>query len=219
VGLIWVIACLMIVSAAGLRRIGGRYPCAFALSRLAMGVGEALLGWVLLVQPFLLTQFEVPSPSMSPTLKAGDRLLASPVTYRFRSPRRGEIAIFTSPQASPLSLRRHVKRVIGVEGDTVSIRRAPGDSRSVVLLNGETLPESYVHEPMAYEFPACDGENDPSVEVVPAGAVFVLGDNRNVSVDSHVFGCVPLDSVGQRGLVVLSPWWSVRVLDAPVAER
>ncbi len=203
----------MLGAACALRRVGRRHASVFALARLAFGVGEALLGWVLLVQPFLLAEFEVPSPSMSPTLKAGDRLLASPVTYRFRAPRRGEIAVFTSPTAGPLSSRRHVKRVIAVAGDEVSIERTDGGARSLLSLNGEPLTESYVHEPMAYEFPAAGGAS--ASEAVEPGTVFVLGDNRNVSVDSHVFGCVPLGSVRQRGLLVLSPWWSVRLLDPP----
>lgn len=137
--------------------------------------------------------FVVPSGSMRPTIREGDHLLGSKFHYRFWEPRRGEVVVFRPPEAArhvgSADAPRFVKRVIAVAGDEVEIRDG------VVLVNGVALDEPYVAEAPVYTFRAA---------TVPAGHVFVLGDNRNESLDSHRWGFLP-----ERDLIahVFARYW------------
>lgn len=135
----------------------------------------------------------VPTPSMVPTVLPGDRLLAEKMLYRFTTPRRGDIIVFAPPfapeqgrLASFLGLEEdYLKRVIGLPGETVEIRDGQ------VLVNGVALDEPYIKEAPTYEAPPV---------IVPAGHLFVLGDNRNQSYDSHAWGTVELSAVRSRAI-------------------
>jgi len=125
--------------------------------------------------------------SMVPTLKDGEYVLVSRLAYRGDSlPQRGDIIVFESPQTSRLDL---IKRVIGLPGDTVRI------SDGVVEINGQVSSEPYIAAPPTYR-----GE-----WTVPAGNLFVLGDNRNDSSDSHAWGLLPLDNVIGKAILVYWP--------------
>lgn len=122
----------------------------------------------------------IPSNSMDPTLHISDRLLVDKISYRWQPPHRGDIVVF-NPPAQLVNLgyksgQAFIKRIIGEPGDTLEI------TAGQVLLNGQPLPESYIAEAPRYEMPALK---------VPPGYVFVLGDNRNDSNDSHVWGPLP----------------------------
>jgi len=116
---------------------------------------------------------------MAPTLTRGDRLIAYHLAYRNKSPQRGDIVLLNAPHQSPKMV--FVKRIIAVGGDQVLI------TDGKVYVNDLDIPisEPYIENPPNYEFPA-DGKSF----VVPEGHVFVLGDNRNNSNDSHLFGPV-----------------------------
>lgn len=127
----------------------------------------------------------IPSPSMEPTLLVGDRLLIDKLSYYFRGPSRGEIIVFEPPEGL-LRLRpdmqdAFIKRTIGLPGDRVEIQNGK------VYINGQALNEPYIAVPPSYTLRAV---------TVPAGSYFVLGDNRNNSFDSHIWGYVP------RGLIL-----------------
>jgi signal peptidase I len=121
--------------------------------------------------------FLVPTGSMRPTILEGDRLLGSKFHYWFWQPHRGDVVVFKPPEeAQRLSHQRaprYVKRVIAVEGDVVEI------GRGVVKVNGQVVEEPYVAAAPDYRMPATK---------VPEGQLFVLGDNRNESLDSHIWG-------------------------------
>jgi signal peptidase I len=110
--------------------------------------------------------FLVPSGSMEPSLLPGDRL----VTLNKPAYRRGDIVVLREPADETSYL---VKRIVAVEGDTVSIRGG------ALFLNGYYASESYTNEPMKYSL-------DPPI-TVGAGEVFILGDNRNHSEDSSLW--------------------------------
>jgi signal peptidase I len=133
----------------------------------------------LLVQQFLVKPYEIPSVSMEPTLAVGDRVLVSRLTYHFRSPERGDVIVFHPPgeeDAVPL-----IKRVVAVAGDTVSVR----DGK--LWLNGIAQDEPYLKE-----YPI---EDDYPETTVDPGYVWAMGDNRNDSGDSRVFGQVDEDEI------------------------
>ncbi len=132
----------------------------------------------LLVQAFLVKPFTIHQISMRPTLEEGDRILLSRLTYRLREPERGDVIVFHSPINTDEDL---VKRVVGVAGDRVSV------SSGKLYVNGDPQNEPYLLE---QQF---SGEM-PEI-VVPDGDVFVMGDNRNNSGDSRLFGPISRDSI------------------------
>jgi signal peptidase I len=150
----------------------------------------------LAMRAVVVEAFVVPSGSMRPTIHEGDYLLGSKFHYRFWAPRRGDVVVFRPPDAARSlgagGAPRFVKRVIAVAGDEVEIRQG------VVRVNGEVVREPYVAEAPLYSFP---------VTRVPAGHVFVLGDNRNESLDSHRWGFLP-----ERDLIahVFARYWPLQ---------
>jgi signal peptidase I len=167
----------------------------------------------LLIKTFVIQAFFIPSKSMEPTLEVSDRVIVNKFVYDFRDPRRGEIVVFENPQLqepdrSPPAAFWHwlieglgftadpnkdfIKRVIGVPGDTMEVRRG------IVFVNGERLREPYARQrgDRSDHGPTTVGENE----------VFVMGDNRANSQDSRVIGPVPLDNiVGKAFLIIWKP--------------
>jgi len=124
--------------------------------------------------------------SMVPTLQDGEYVLVNRLAYRNSLPTRGDIIVFVSPQAPNLDL---IKRVIGLPGNTVRIF----DGK--VQINGETLQEPYIAAAPVY-----NGEWQ-----VPEGNLFVLGDNRNDSSDSHAWGLLPIENVIGKAILIYWP--------------
>ena len=131
----------------------------------------------------------IPSGSMLPTLKVGDHILIEKVSYKINGINRGDIIVFKAPPASRLD-EVLIKRVIGLPGDTVSI------NKGTVYINGAPLEEPYELERPKNEF-------EPFT--VPAGSIFVMGDNRNNSFDSRYWGVVPDDLVIGKALARFYP--------------
>jgi len=148
----------------------------------------------LLIRPFLLQAFFIPSGSMEPTLlgpdrvagRAGDRILVNKFVYRLGSPRRGDVVVFRAPpQALPMrdGSSDFIKRVVALAGDEVEVVGGEG-----VYVNGERLEEPYLSEPPYYDWPHDNfGQPLNRPYVVPAGHILVMGDNRNNSNDSHLW--------------------------------
>jgi len=126
----------------------------------------------LAVRRWIAAPIYVASDSMAPTMTAGGRLLLDRVTYRFRSPRRGEVISFAPPEGGDYGM---VKRVIAVGGDRVELRRKK------VYLNGQPLREDYAYYARPGEILVGDNLGPLTV---PPGHFFVLGDNRDLSHDS-----------------------------------
>jgi signal peptidase I len=128
------------------------------------------------IRTAVVEAFVIPSGSMEPTLQVGDRVLGNKFWFWFAEPHRRDIVIFAPPRNAELAAGALIKRVIAVEGDVVEIR----DGR--VRVNGQAIAEPYVKEQPLYYLPPTK---------VPPGMLFVLGDNRNASYDSHAWGFVP----------------------------
>jgi signal peptidase I len=162
----------------------------------------------------LVVNFRVDGESMSPSLANGQYLLVNKAVffhfdlnaisnilpgpdrqgkdevYLFHPPQRGDIIVFDPPLRSD---KPYVKRVIGLPGDRIAIHE------NKVYVNGTAIDENYISAPPHYTYPLIGDDL-----IVPAGSIFVLGDNRNNSSDSHVFGSVPLDNV--IGKAIVSYW-------------
>lgn len=183
----------------------------------------------LVLRSFVMELFTIPSGSMISTLMVGDKIVVSKLHYGIRipllnkhvydwaEPARGDIIVFVYPVKPELDF---IKRVIGlpgdkivVEGTTVSINGRLLDTRNPRAFTYVDESSGQVREPMRYD--AQYGghhfnllyENDrlhPRSEyTVPAGHLFVMGDNRDNSADSREWGFVPLDNVKGRALMVL----------------
>mgnify|MGYP001565076554 FL=1 len=127
---------------------------------------------VLAVRKYAYEPMYIASESMAPTLYLGQRLILDKLIFKFRSPVQGEIIVFRSPVGEE---HESVKRVIAVPGDTVEIRSKE------VRVNGARIIEPYAQHTRPNE--VLDGDNLGPL-TVPAGGLFVLGDNRDNSGDS-----------------------------------
>lgn len=136
----------------------------------------------LLINSFLFRTTQVKGDSMNPTLEEKDRMISIKASLYFTNPSRGDVIVFKIPNAQN---RAYIKRVIGVEGDKITIFGGN------VYLNDELLVEDYIEEGVY-----TDTENE-NFWTVPKDELFVLGDNRHVgaSYDSRSFGTIPVDSV------------------------
>lgn len=142
------------------------------------------LGLAFFIRTFVAEPRYIPSESMLPTLEVGDRLIVEKLSYYSHLPQRGDIIVFAPPpQLQEQGFepdQAFIKRVIGLPGDTVEVKNGQ------VFINRELLTESYIAEAPNYPM---------SPMVVPSAQLFVMGDNRNNSNDSHVWGFLPKTNI------------------------
>lgn len=163
---------------------------------------EAIVGSVVLtafVIVFIAQSFSVQGLSMMPTLQNNQRLLVDKLSYRFSEPRGGDIIVFKYPQNPK---EEFIKRVIGVPGDTVAIM----DGK--LFVNGKLVEENYIFETTIRGF---------LPQVVPEDHYFVLGDNRNNSLDSRDFrvGFVPKNLIVGRAIWSYWPLNKIEIVRRP----
>lgn len=147
-----------------------------------------------LIRVFVAEPRFIPSDSMVPTLAVGDRLVVEKVSYYLHPPQLGDIIVFDPPpQLQEMGYQKDqafIKRVIGQPGQTVAVRQGR------VYVDGQPLTESYIAEPPEYQMPPVR---------VPDNTLFVMGDNRNNSNDSHVWGFLPEQNVIGRAWLRFYP--------------
>lgn len=143
----------------------------------------------LLIRTLIAEPRYIPSNSMLPTLEMGDRLVVEKISYRFHPPETGDIIVFDTPiQLQNLGYAKDqafIKRLIGKPGQVVSI------ANGKVYIDNKPLQEDYIAEPPSYQLTA---------KQVPEDKFFVMGDNRNDSNDSHVWGFLPKKHIIGRAL-------------------
>lgn len=168
--------------------------------------GSKLIGITLLIGFGIRITAEqcylIPSTSMKPTLQIDDRLFVDKLSYHISNPQRGDIIVFTPPEAviqEEHSRDAYVKRVIGLPGEKVEVKNG------VVYINDRALTEHYIAEPPEYIL-------EPAI--VPPNAYLVLGDNRNRSYDSHAWGFISRDRIIGKAAVRFWPPYRVGSLSA-----
>lgn len=186
-----------------------------------------------IIKTFLVQAFYIPSGSMIPTLQVGDRVLVEKVTYLWGAPSRGDVVVFeksvfgvkNTPKLPwydevrvflkemlglPTGIEEdYIKRVIAVGGDTISYRGSPRK----MFINGERVDQSFVRTGKDSSSPTITGDDCKRLKMqrsgnacrVPAGKLFVMGDNRNNSEDSRVLGPIDGDKIVGRAFVVIWP--------------
>jgi len=145
----------------------------------------------------LTARIRVDGMSMEPTLETGEFVIINKLAYRLGTPKIGDVIVFHYPRNPE---QEYIKRVIGLVGDQVVV----GDRQ--VKVNGQVLDEPYIAAPPRYELSL----------VVPENSLFVLGDNRNNSSDSHDWGPVPMANVVGKAVFIYWPvnqWGAIQHVD------
>ncbi len=168
----------------------------------------------LFFRTFVVQAFKIPTGSMEPNLLIGDHLLVNKFVFAptlssleravlpTRAVRRGDVVVFKYPEDPE---RDFIKRVIGLPGETIELR----DHR--IHVNGRPIDEPYAHylprpEPGGpYEATSEDVRDRYGPVVVPANALFVMGDNRDNSQDSRYWGFLPVENIKGKALMI---YWS-----------
>jgi signal peptidase I len=158
----------------------------------------------LIIQNFVAQPYKVEQQSMEDTLQPGQYVLVDKLTPRFDPYKRGDIVVFTPPGGSDSSTIPFIKRVIGLGGDTVDILDGH------VRINGQELREPYV-------FPGQTTQPTGGLThyLVPDGDLFVMGDHRENSSDSRVFGPIPISTIIGRAWLRYWPIDTFSVLATP----
>lgn len=146
----------------------------------------------------------IPSLSMFPTFDIGDQLAVEKVTKRIRPFHRNEVVVFNPPDSfrqiiednyggsNKKSKEALIKRIVAIEGDTVEMKKGK------LYINQEMRNEPFTNEDAKYEY---------GPVTVPPGQVLVLGDNRNQSLDGHIWGFLPKQNVIGRAVFIYWPPW------------
>jgi signal peptidase I len=157
--------------------------------------------FLIFTRAFVFQQSKIPSGSMEDTLRIGDYIMVNRFVYApssfgwerallpLREVRRGDVVVFKFPPEPEVD---YIKRIVGLPGDTVELRDGH------LYVNGERVEEPYVQEDYR------EHEFFPP-QTVPPGHYFAMGDHRNRSSDSRVWGPVPRELIKGRALLV---WWS-----------
>ncbi len=134
----------------------------------------------------VIQNYRIDGISMEPNFHNGQFLIINKLAYHLGEPARGDVIVFRYPRDPS---RDFIKRVVGLPGDTVEVRGGR------VIVNGEVIDEPYGPSPGTY---------DSEPVTLPADELFVMGDNRNNSSDSHIWGALPMQNV--IGKAVASYW-------------
>jgi len=162
------------------------------------------LAVALLLRMTIIEPRYIPSLSMYPTFDVGDQLAVEKVTKRIRPFSRNEVVVFNPPSSFQKLVETNyginskkrkealIKRIVAVEGDTAVIKGGK------LYINNELKDEPFTNEDAAYDFGPVS---------VPPGEVLVLGDNRNHSLDGHIWGFLPKKNVIGRAVFIYWPPW------------
>jgi len=157
----------------------------------------------LVIRTFIVQAFKIPSGSMLPTLQIGDHILVNKFIYRFASPRRGDVIVFKYPKDES---RDFIKRTIGLPNDKVEIRNRR------VFINDQPINEPYaVHSDPNVQEGSISPRDFFGPVVVPPGEYFMMGDNRDFSMDSRFWGFLDQDKIRGKAFLIYWSWDSEKL--------
>ncbi len=144
----------------------------------------------------------IPTGSMIPTLAIGDKLLVDKIVFKFNSLHHKDIVVFAPPPEAQIGSVKtdFIKRIIGLPGDTIQV------TSGTVFVNNKPLTEPYIAQKPNYNY---------GPVTVPEGSVFVMGDNRNNSFDSHAWGFLPVENIKGRAFFRYWPVNRVGPIEKP----
>lgn len=144
------------------------------------------------IRYFIAQPFIVSGASMDPTFHDGNYLIIDEISYRMNEPERGDVIVFRYPKDES---KYFIKRIIGLPGETVTIKKDEVTITSPEIARPFTIDESYIQVPFSSDVTQKLGEDE----------YFVMGDNRNNSLDSRMWGPLPKKDIIGRALVRLFP--------------
>jgi signal peptidase I len=224
----YIILAAVVLTFIRLVLVPSRKPMARSLAELSESLILAGVLVFLIIRPFLLQAFFIPTESMEPTLEgheAGasmstnqtytdtvhDHIFVNKLSYRFRDPDHGDIVVFKAPKSADVDGNyQHenilIKRLIGKPGDTIEVKEG------AVWLNRKRLSEPYIREPMVEEqsSQAILAVSEPYT--LKPGEYFVMGDNRNHSWDSRFWGVVTRDRIIGKAALIFWPFSRLRLV-------
>ncbi len=163
------------------------------LKRSIKSLGKLIL-FVVFFRTFVASGYQIQGGCMEPQLFDRDRVVANRALFLVRQPKLGEVVIFPFPRDPS---RDFVKRIVALSGDSVEIRGGR------LFRNGGVVREPFVKEPIWGNFGPVR---------VPSGKAFVMGDNRNNSLDSRAWGFVDLDRITGRVEFRFWPPWKLGLI-------
>jgi signal peptidase I len=171
----------------------------------ALGLWYVTNGWI--VKPY-----RIPSASMEPTLLVGDRVLVNRFIYRFHDPRRGDIVVFHPPGRGDAAINGatseasvyFIKRIVGLPGETIE-----GRGGKVLICSAPNVGCKALNEPYLTQRAAPQNFGPVSI---PKGRYFMMGDNREISEDSRVWGTLPRSYIIGEAFVTYWPLDRLRML-------
>jgi signal peptidase I len=159
------------------------------------------------IRYFLFTPIIVDGLSMVPTLHDSNRMIVNKLSYKMGEPKRFDIVVFKATEE-----KDYIKRVIGLPGDHVAYKD------DVLYINGQPMGEPYLDDLkgetdglLTYNF-TLEEVTDNSLERVPEGELFVMGDNRRFSKDSRIIGPVPMEKIIGEANIVYWPLNEFRLI-------
>lgn len=159
------------------------------------------------LRTYVVAPYYIPSASMEPTLHGctgcdNDHVLVDKLSYHLHSVHRGDVVVFNRPKTWTVPENVLIKRVIGLPGDTLTVRTGH------VYVNGQQLDEPYVNKSCAPITALSESPRNITATTtgkIPSGEVWVMGDNRCNSEDSRAFGPIPISKIIGRAFVIIWP--------------
>ena len=180
---------------------------------------------VIIIKFFLGEIRWIPSGSMHPTLIEKDRIVVERLSRFYREPQRGDVLVFYPPmtqlESTPLKVFKRltgffcndiafIKRVVGMPGDKVEIKKSKDDGAFTVYINDKPLDEPYIQS--KYDYNDCTLAMHCGPMIVPEGNYFMMGDNRGNSQDSRYWGFLPKERIIGRAITIVWPFTRIKNL-------
>ena len=180
---------------------------------------------VIIIKFFLGEIRWIPSGSMHPTLIEKDRIIVERVSRFYREPQRGDVLVFYPPmtklESNPIKVFERltgffcsdiafIKRVVGMPGDKLEIKKSKDDGAFTVYINDKPIDEPYIQS--KYDYNDCTFAMHCGPMIIPENEYFMMGDNRGNSQDSRYWGTLPKERIIGRAVTLIWPLTRIKKL-------